>query len=263
MSALLLGLVLAWPVAQTTTAGSDRRVVIAPLTVDGSLAAPLRQTLDERLRDGLDAGVFEVVDSGTARTVRTEIVARDRDLDFSLSLVDRDGTTVVARVEEHCDMCGTVEAGDAIASLGMALSRRAELAMQATTTAPPPPPVAPPVDAAPKVEAHRRPVRWAIGWAALAGGLAASTTGVALLAIHGKPIDRKCTGGNVDADGTCRFMHSTLVPGAVVTTLGVGLLSTGIALLVIESKRAPRAPRLRALLEHTPAWQRARLLVQR
>ena len=263
MSALALALVLAWPVAQTTTVGSDRRVVIAPMTVDGELAAPLRQTLDERLRDGLDAGVFDVVDGGAARTVRTEIVARDRDLELSLSLVDRDGTTVVAKVEEHCDMCGTVEAGDAIASLGMALSRRAELALQATTVAPPPPKLDAPIDSAPKPVVHRRPVRWAIGWAALAGGIAASTTGVALLAIHGKPIHRKCTGGNVDADGTCRFVHSTLAPGAVVTTLGVGLVSTGIALLVIESKRAPRAPRLRALLEHTPAWQRARLLVRR
>lgn len=262
MNALVLALVLAWPVAQTTTAGSDRRVVVEPMTVDGELAAPLRQTLDERLRDGLDAGMLDVVDSGATRTVRAEIVARDRDLDLSLSLVDRDGTTVVAKVEEHCDMCGTVEAGDAIASLGMALSRRAELALQATTVAPPPK-VDTPIDVEPKKVVHRRPVRWAIGWAGLAGGIVASTTGVALLAIHGKPIHRKCTGGNVDADGTCRFVHSTLVPGAVVTTLGVGLLSTGIALLVIESKRAPRAPRLRALLEHTPAWQRARLLVQR
>lgn len=262
MSALVLALALAWPVAQTTTAGSDRRVVVAPLTVEGAIAAPLRQTLDERLRDGLDERVFDIVDDGPARTVRTEIVARDRDLDLALSLVDRDGTTVVARVEEHCDMCGTVEAGDAIASLGMALSRRAELALQQPTVAPPPPRVVAPIERAPQPVVQRRPVRWAIGWAALATGLAAGTTGIALLAIDDKPIHRKCTGGNVDADGTCRFVHSTIAPGAVITTLGVGLLTTGIALLVIESKRAPK-PALRALLERTPAWQRARLLVRR
>jgi hypothetical protein len=48
----------------------------------------------------------------------------------------------------------------------------------------------------------------------------------------------------------------------VIGTIGVGLLATGIALVVIESRR-PVAPGLRAFLEHTPAWSRARALARR
>ncbi|MBC8070599.1 MAG: hypothetical protein IAG13_19865 [Deltaproteobacteria bacterium] len=80
--------------------------------------------------------------------------------------------------------------------------------------------------------------------------------------MNGRPIARKCSGGNVDRDGTCRWTHSTTVPGAVIGTIGVGLLATGIALVVIESRR-PVRPALRAFLEHTPAWSRARALAWR
>lgn len=88
---------------------------------------------------------------------------------------------------------------------------------------------------------ERRPVRWAIGWAALSTGVVGTVAGVTLLALDGQPIRSKCKGSGVDADGTCRFVHSTLVSGAVVGALGVGLLATGIALVVIERRRAPWA----------------------
>ncbi|HET6583064.1 MAG TPA: PEGA domain-containing protein [Nannocystaceae bacterium] len=94
-----------------------------------------------------------------------------------------------------------------------------------------------PGEAAPQ----RRPVRWAIGWAALSAGAVGTLSGVTLLAIDGRPIRSKCKGSGVDADGTCRFVHSTLVSGAVLGALGVGLLATGIALVVIEKRRAPAA----------------------
>jgi hypothetical protein len=63
------------------------------------------------------------------------------------------------------------------------------------------------------------------------------TLGAALIGIHGRPIRSKCTGGNVDADGTCRWNHSTMTPGVVLGTIGVGLLATGVSLLVIEKRR--------------------------
>lgn len=242
---ILLGCVLAWPVAPVASTDLDRRVVVAPLAVDGELAEPVRATLSQRLREGLDAEAFDVVaaEQGAARTVRGRVVAHARDLDFTLSLVERDGTTVIATVEEHCDMCGTVEAGDMIASMGMALSRRAEL-ISIERPAPPPPRPVELVDA-PEPVPQRRPVRWALGWSAVAAGIVGSASGAALLALDGRPIQRKCSGGNVDHDGTCRFAHSTLVPGAVITTLGVGLVATGIALVVVEKRRAKQLSRAR------------------
>lgn len=109
---------------------------------------------------------------------------------------------------------------------------------------------------------ERRPVRWALGWAAGGTGALGTIVGTALIGINGRPIRSKCTGSNVDADGTCRWNHSTMVPGVVIGTLGVGLLATGVSLLIIEKRRTIR-PGLRALLERTPAFARARALARR
>jgi hypothetical protein len=86
----------------------------------------------------------------------------------------------------------------------------------------------------------RRPVRAAVGWAAIGIGNVGTVTGVTLLALHGRPIRSKCHGSAVDGDGTCRYLHSTLVSGAIVGALGLSLLATGIALVVIERRRTPK-----------------------
>jgi hypothetical protein len=233
------------------------------------------------------------------------------DLDLAVELVDAKTTSVIARVEGQCDMCGAAEATELIASLGTALSRRAELQTQAPPTlrvvSDPPgatvmldgavigaTPLEIPASSgehvlrishAGRVEqtrtidlvdgvtesvavtlahastapAARRTKRWALGWAAAGTGALGMTIGAALIGIDGRPIRSKCTGSNVDGDGTCRWNHSSMVPGVVLGTIGVGLLATGVSLLVIEKRRTTR-PGLRALLERTPAFARVRAL---
>jgi hypothetical protein len=84
----------------------------------------------------------------------------------------------------------------------------------------------------------------ASGGAAIGVGLAMLGAGIALLVINDQPIDRKCTGDNVDADNDCKFLHDTLAGGiglaaggAVVAGVGVGLLVWGIK----KGKRQPSA----------------------
>lgn len=308
-------LVAATAHASATVADADPPgVMLAPLTVEGSLPEHLRRGLQLRLRESLEGGAFALVDAGTAHVhiVRAHVIAHGTDLDLAIELVAHDGAKIIARVEDQCDMCGAAEAAELMASLGAALSRRVELALHEppTLTVLSDPPgstvildgtaigttplelhttaghhalrVARPgfVDQIRNLElvdgvresvvvtlrrdvaAKRRPVRWALGLAMLGAGGASTIGGAALMGIDGRPIRRKCTGANVDADGTCRLTHSTMLPGAVIGTLGVGLLASGIALVVIEHRRKVH-PGVRALLEWTPAWARAHALAGR
>lgn len=84
-----------------------------------------------------------------------------------------------------------------------------------------------------------KPLRVA-GWTTLAVGGAATIGGAVLLALHGRDDQRKCSGGDVDAEGDCRYRFETLAAGA--TTLTVGLVSaiTGTIFLAVARKRRRR-----------------------
>jgi hypothetical protein len=267
------------------------RVFVQELVVDGQLAKPVRNELALRLTEGLvKPGVELVADEATAtHVVRATVKVVERDLEIRIELREREGNTLVAHVEDRCDLCGRTEAAETMTSMGLSLHRRVEIALRpapvlSVTTDPPgalvlvdgepfgTTPVELPVaagkhalritkagyiaqtravdlvggvresltlelQAAPESVATRRPVREAIGWSALGVGIVGTVAGATLIAIHGRPIQNKCHGAAVDADGTCRYVHSTRVPGAIVGAIGVGLLATGIALVVIERRR--------------------------
>jgi hypothetical protein len=277
------------------------RVFVLPLEVEGAIAKPLRGELATSLTDGLTKPGLELVQSEDAATyvVRVVVKAVDRDLDIRMELREREGDTVLAEVDELCELCGRTEAAETMTSLGLALHRRLEIALRPAPvvavrsepagamvlldgeplgTTPVELPVKPgkhelritkagyiaqtrsidlvngvresmsfELQTIPAPERRRRPVRWAIGWTALAAGAASTVTGATLLALHGRPIRSKCHGAAVDADGTCRYVHSTRVSGAVIGAVGLGLLAAGIALVVMERKR-PAKPATQARL---------------
>lgn len=91
-----------------------------------------------------------------------------------------------------------------------------------------------------RIESQRR---W--GLAATGVGATALATGVVLLVMDGRPNRTQCSGGQRDQDGDCKFLYSTAVPGIVVGVAGVGLLATGVALLV-RAKRTRRGYEMRS-----------------
>jgi hypothetical protein len=78
------------------------------------------------------------------------------------------------------------------------------------------------------------------GWTTLGLGLGTVVAGGVLLGIHERPYRAMCSGDDVDANGRCRFRYATVMPGALVTVLGAGLLSLGTALLVSARKAKAR-----------------------
>ncbi len=76
------------------------------------------------------------------------------------------------------------------------------------------------------------------GWAAVGIGLGMVGIGAPLIAVHGRPYRDRCSGDNVDAEGDCRFRLDTRTGGAVAVSVGVAALITGVALLVVGSRRA-------------------------
>jgi len=228
------------PVEHGPIATPASRVFMAPLVADGDLTDALQIELTTRLRDALEGPEIVASEATATHRIHASVRSNDHDLDLRIELRTIDGD-VVAFVEDRCELCGRTEAADTFTSLGHALRRRMEHVLH------PPPVVSLRTDAPAPRRAMvleppegRRPLRWGLGWAALSTGAVGTLSGVTLLALHGQPIRHKCTGSDVDADGTCRFVHSTLVPGAVVGAIGVGLLATGIALVVIERRRSPR-----------------------
>ncbi|MBC8073631.1 MAG: hypothetical protein IAG13_35240, partial [Deltaproteobacteria bacterium] len=148
----------------------DHRVRVEPIGVAGELSPAVREALQARLGEALARTHFEIVEPGDAHAqlVRTQVVAHGRDLDIAIELVERGSTRVIARVEEQCDTCGTVEAAETIGSLAIALSRQVELQQRsAVQVVAPRAPVEAPVQPLDRPIAARRPVRWGIGWAAL------------------------------------------------------------------------------------------------
>jgi len=75
------------------------------------------------------------------------------------------------------------------------------------------------------------------GWTLLGIGSAAIVPGVVFLAIDDRPYRARCSGGDQDGDGDCRFLYRSVIHGAVLTAVGLALVAAGIG-LVVGTRRA-------------------------
>ncbi len=75
------------------------------------------------------------------------------------------------------------------------------------------------------------------GWTFSMLGVGLLGAGVPLLALEEEPVKRRCSGDNIDFNGTCRYRHDTLLPGALLTGFGIAALLTGITTGVIAAAR--------------------------
>jgi hypothetical protein len=84
---------------------------------------------------------------------------------------------------------------------------------------------------------RNRPL-WISGWTGVGVGLGMAGAGIALMAIHHRPLTGKCSGANVDSTGLCRYRYSTRTAGVTVAVVGAALVATGIVLLIKGRKPA-------------------------
>ncbi|WP_181198419.1 PEGA domain-containing protein [Enhygromyxa salina] len=79
--------------------------------------------------------------------------------------------------------------------------------------------------------ATRRRPEWP-GWLSMGLGVAMSLAGSTLIALHDKDWSGRCSGADVDANGSCRFVYATRPLGIGLTAAGAGAMATGIGLMV-------------------------------
>lgn len=77
------------------------------------------------------------------------------------------------------------------------------------------------------------------GWggASLGVGLGMIGAGIPLMVIHDRQNRRRCSGDDVDVNGTCRYSYDTMGAGIGLTVGGAILTATGIALVSVGAKR--------------------------
>lgn len=90
------------------------------------------------------------------------------------------------------------------------------------------------LDPAPRMNPRR-----ILGATAIGVGAAALASGIGLLAIDGREIQRRCDASQRDADGDCRWVHRTQAGGIVLTVAGAALAATGVGVLLVH-RRGPR-----------------------
>jgi hypothetical protein len=78
------------------------------------------------------------------------------------------------------------------------------------------------------------------GWTFSMLGVGLLGAGVPLLALEEQPVKSKCSGENIDFNGTCRYRYDTLLPGALLTGFGIASLLTGITTGMIARARRGR-----------------------
>ncbi|MEM6995241.1 MAG: PEGA domain-containing protein, partial [Myxococcota bacterium] len=83
---------------------------------------------------------------------------------------------------------------------------------------------------------RRRPAHWA-GIGLTAGGSAAIITGAVLMALHAREVRTPC---EADAEGDCRQLFNTRIPGAVVLGSGVVMAAVGAGLWIHHAARRRR-----------------------
>ncbi len=68
--------------------------------------------------------------------------------------------------------------------------------------------------------------------------------GAALLALDNSPYKDDCDGDNRDFEGRCRYRYNTLLPGALLTGVGIASIITGISTgLVAYGRRRNAQPK--------------------
>ncbi len=90
------------------------------------------------------------------------------------------------------------------------------------------------------LDSRRDRVARRVGWAGIAVGIAAIGTGAALVGIHGRPNQFRCSGDDRDPDGDCRLIYGTRPAGIGVLVTGVALEVTGIVLASVFRRAADR-----------------------
>ncbi|HWB75554.1 MAG TPA: hypothetical protein VG755_11385, partial [Nannocystaceae bacterium] len=111
------------------------------------------------------------------------------------------------------------------------------------------------LELSPLPKRSRTPQRVA-GWSLLGIGLAATAVGAPLVALHGRPYERKCSGMDIDGDGDCRFTYGTRTGGAVALAIGGAAIITAIVLLATARRKhhgaISKAPMLGGIPQHSP-----------
>ncbi|PRQ05380.1 PEGA domain protein [Enhygromyxa salina] len=80
--------------------------------------------------------------------------------------------------------------------------------------------------------------RLPVAGTAIGLGVAALVTGATFLALDGRPIGSRCNDpANLDADGDCEFIYTSLPAGVGLTVGGAVLAGVGVGLLVVELKQ--------------------------
>lgn len=93
----------------------------------------------------------------------------------------------------------------------------------------------------PESGASKRPSRLVVGGAVtLAAGAIATIGGAVLLAIDERQYQRRCSGDDVDINGTCRFSYDTLTAGAALTGAGLAAVGAGVAMIIVGKRRDGR-----------------------
>lgn len=70
------------------------------------------------------------------------------------------------------------------------------------------------------------------GWTTLGLGVALGLAGSALIAVHGKEWQGRCTGDDVDASGNCRYVWATRPLGIGLAAAGAAAFAGGVGLIV-------------------------------
>ncbi len=89
------------------------------------------------------------------------------------------------------------------------------------------------------------------GWTGLVAGVGTVAGGAIMIGLDERPITSDCSGGNIDAEGNCRWRYDTREGGIAMVVGGAALIGTGVALLIVGRKKfqSSKAARVR------PTWE--------
>jgi hypothetical protein len=138
---------------------NERRIVIMPLVVEGTLPAKVQGSLAERFATGIGDGAQPAAaetapcsdtaclktragELGASHLVVATITIEDRDYAVKAELVDGDSGAVLASAARRCEICGYDEVGETVDDVAGLLRRKlgaaaADLPVLAVTSTPP------------------------------------------------------------------------------------------------------------------------------
>ena len=127
---------------------AEQRLAVLPLRIAGQTDDDTRERWTVKLREGLERGQAALVEparvdpfvegtcdrqscydkvranSGATHIVRTTVVAKNRDFELKLDLIDAKTGAVVLTANENCEICGTEEVASLLDSQGALLQTR-------------------------------------------------------------------------------------------------------------------------------------------